>query len=1021
MKKLLSCSFLFLLAAACPVSDATPQKTSAPGTSASIALDPNFNAPFFAEPNTPYRAVLLPDSKYVVFHNINTLTDQATGALIRFNSDGTLDTTFSFSRDYPNVRAVAAAPDGKLIISARHPLPYGVARPFIHETYDILRLNSDGSVDSSFGPAQTTDGALAVAISIAPDGKILVGGFFTHFNGQLRQGLVRLLPDGTVDSSLAPITLTSPVNPTNGPGVCGVLAPPLVDADGKIIIGGDFVGVNGVSRPGVARLNSDGSLDTTFVPSGVTPFTFLSNTQPVPINDLGMQSSGKIIIGGRFVVGSSTRVPLLRLNTDGSRDTTYAVASLSPASLQSIRDLLVQADDKVVAVDVGVWRFNADGSLDTTFHNPELNDYYESYHGLAFTIGRDSDGSYLVGGIFTDLDDPVGPFGDQWGAGRLNPDGTVRTSFTTAHRTGLKFVPSSFERPGDGTTLIAFNSDNYYDDIIPHNFGRLLTNGSRDVGFDPIASFDYKGLGPNFVAHNFALIPDGTVLISGVVEGNETYGRLLPPDWNEDPSHEFGGSLDFDRVFPRADGKITMGSSWYVERINSDGSGDNTFQLDQAIQDDVFVFDENFNLLARYVGGGVLCLSANNTTLSSYLSRDGTAHLVRLNDDGSIDSSFPMRTFPVTLSYTGSYFLNFITSQYYYRPRYVAVDFPLKQAKALAGDKVLLMGSFASYDGTPVHGIVRLNSDGSIDPTFNVGGGAQWTQTQETGTFHPSVDNLEILGNGKILLTGTFEAFNGTPAPGIVLLNPDFSVDASFVPPVARQKYDYQPAYLKAQTDGSLLLSGPYARSGQTSSPSFLRLITSPTATSIVSRKVHGGAGAFDIDLPEAGPAGIECRSDGAANDYQIVVTFSTPVTVNGNPQAQVTLGSADVGSGGVANGGVVSISGNTVTIPLTNVTNAQLINVTLSQVSNGTLSSNLVVPVKILIGDANGNGVVNASDVALTKSRIGQAVDGTNFRSDVNANGTLNASDAALVKSRIGSGVSTPGETARSDSKPGR
>jgi hypothetical protein len=172
------------------------------------------------------------------------------------------------------------------------------------------------------------------------------------------------------------------------------------------------------------------------------------------------------------------------------------------------------------------------------------------------------------------------------------------------------------------------------------------------------------------------------------------------------------------------------------------------------------------------------------------------------------------------------------------------------------------------------------------------------------------------------------------------------------------------------------------------------------TPTNVVSRKTHGGAGNFDINLPLTGNPGIECRTSGGTNDYTMIATFSNPVTVNGNPQAQMTLGTGTVGSGGVGNGGMVTISGNTVTIPLTNVANAQIINVTLFGV-NG--SGNVVIPMGVLVGDVNGNRAVNASDVAFGKGHLGQPLDATNFRADVNANGVINAVDVSLVKIHSG------------------
>jgi FG-GAP-like repeat/Dockerin type I domain/FG-GAP repeat len=185
---------------------------------------------------------------------------------------------------------------------------------------------------------------------------------------------------------------------------------------------------------------------------------------------------------------------------------------------------------------------------------------------------------------------------------------------------------------------------------------------------------------------------------------------------------------------------------------------------------------------------------------------------------------------------------------------------------------------------------------------------------------------------------------------------------------------------------------------------SVLRRVCDLTLTGAVSRKTHaGGTGTFDINLPLTGSPGIECRTTGGTNDYTIVVTFSGAVTVTGTPQAQVTSGTGCVGSAGTCNGGTVAISANTVTIPLTNVANAQTINVTLFDVSNG---SNVVIPMGVLTGDVNGNGTVNAADVAFAKAHLGQVVDGTNFRGDVNASGIINATDVSIIKSHLGTGL---------------
>jgi hypothetical protein len=180
-----------------------------------------------------------------------------------------------------------------------------------------------------------------------------------------------------------------------------------------------------------------------------------------------------------------------------------------------------------------------------------------------------------------------------------------------------------------------------------------------------------------------------------------------------------------------------------------------------------------------------------------------------------------------------------------------------------------------------------------------------------------------------------------------------------------------------------------------------------PQVTGAVSRKMHGAAGAFDVPLPLTGTAGVECRTSGGTNDYTMVVTFAVNVTVTGSPQAEVTAGTGCVGSSGVCDGNV-SVSGNVVTIPLTNIANVQTINVRINGVNSaaGAPAANVDIPMSILIGDTNGNRAVTAADIAQTNQRTGQAVDSSNFRSDINANGSIKGSDAAIIKQNVGTAL---------------
>jgi hypothetical protein len=184
-------------------------------------------------------------------------------------------------------------------------------------------------------------------------------------------------------------------------------------------------------------------------------------------------------------------------------------------------------------------------------------------------------------------------------------------------------------------------------------------------------------------------------------------------------------------------------------------------------------------------------------------------------------------------------------------------------------------------------------------------------------------------------------------------------------------------------TDSNMVLHG------------FQAAMVPPSPQSAFSRKTQGGAGTFDISLPLFGNVGIECRSGGGTNDYQMIINFASTVTVGATA---VTSGTGSVSS--------FSVSGSQVTVNLTGVTTAQRITVTLHNVSDGTNTGDVSVSMGVLVGDVNGNAVVNATDVAQTKGQVGQAVMSSNFREDVNASGTITATDVAIVKSKVGTAL---------------
>jgi hypothetical protein len=171
-----------------------------------------------------------------------------------------------------------------------------------------------------------------------------------------------------------------------------------------------------------------------------------------------------------------------------------------------------------------------------------------------------------------------------------------------------------------------------------------------------------------------------------------------------------------------------------------------------------------------------------------------------------------------------------------------------------------------------------------------------------------------------------------------------------------------------------------------------------PTAVSAVSRINHGSCGTFDVPMPLTCPTGVECRSQsGNAGNYTLVVTFDSTITAV--VSASVTCHNPGSGTG---TAGAPTFSGNTVTVPLTGVSDGQALTVHITATSaSGTNSVD--VPFGLLLGDTNANRAVTGSDIAQTKAQSGMVVTAANFREDVNANCAITGSDISFVKSRSG------------------
>jgi len=304
--------------------------------------------------------------------------------LARLNIDGTLDRTFRSGLGFNNtVRAVAVQADGKTIAGG------------LFTSYDLIsrsyfaRLNADGSVDNTFNFANNGGNINnpVNALVLQPDGKIMIGGAFTTVYGAARNGIARMNTNGTVDATFNP-----------GTGANGAINAVAVQADGKVLIGGDFTTVNGVSKPHIARLNANGSVDGTF-----TVGTGANGS----VNAIVVQADGSIVIGGLFTgVNGSSLSRIARLTSSGAVDPSFNPGTgandyVSSLRLQPDGSLLVGGNFTSFNGQVRnhIARLNSDGSLDPTINfGAGANDL------IAAIALQNYDGKIVVGGSFTEFD-----------------------------------------------------------------------------------------------------------------------------------------------------------------------------------------------------------------------------------------------------------------------------------------------------------------------------------------------------------------------------------------------------------------------------------------------------------------------------------------------------------------------------------------------------------------------------------------------------------------------------------------
>jgi uncharacterized delta-60 repeat protein len=246
--------------------------------------------------------VIQSDGKILLSGDFTSYNGTSRNRIIRLNSDGSIDNTFSIGTGFNNsVRTITTQSDGKILVGGSFTSYNGTSRN------RIIRLNPDGSIDNTFNIGTGFNESVQ-PIQIQSDGKILIGGYFTSYNGTSRNYIIRLNPDGSIDNTFNIGTLFN-----------DFVTQIRVQSDGKILFGGNFTSYNGTSRNRIIRLNSDGSIDNTF-----NIGTGFNDT----VHTIQIQTDGKILVSGGFTTyNGTTRNRIIRLNSNGSIDNTFNVGT----------------------------------------------------------------------------------------------------------------------------------------------------------------------------------------------------------------------------------------------------------------------------------------------------------------------------------------------------------------------------------------------------------------------------------------------------------------------------------------------------------------------------------------------------------------------------------------------------------------------------------------------------------------------------------------------------------------------
>jgi uncharacterized delta-60 repeat protein len=793
-------------------------------------------------------------------------------ALTRYNADGSLDTTFDSDGKRTDTIGAGADVITSVVLQANGKIvAAGYSSNGANNDFALVRYNADGSLDTTFdadGKRTDTIGAgndVVNSIALQADGKIVAAGYSS--NGSNNDfALVRYNTDGSLDTTF---DADGKRTDTIGAGT-DVITSMVVQADGKIVAAG--YNYNDTDNDfSLARYNTDGSLDTTFNDTGRRIDTVGAGNDQ--INSIVLQADGRIVVAGHSYNGTDNDFALARYNTNGSLDTTYDSDGRLTLSLGTGADVAysvaIQSDGAIVAAgessgDFAVVRIVGGGSIANT-GIPDVVATENAPLDFAFNAHTftDPDGgalTYSVGVLPSWLN--FDPFTRTFNGtpGSVNVGSTATITVTATDSEALSISDSFVVTVQNNEAPVAFLGPDFDGD------GQVTT--PIGTGFDQITSMALQADG-KIVAAGFS--HNGESYDFALVRYNTDGSLDTAFDGDGKATTNFGSLDKISGVAIQADGKIVAGGvsgngnndKFALARYNTDGSLDTTFGSGGTLTTQIGMFDDGITSLALLADGKIVVAgtSAHEVPDSKGQLTDvvNAFALARYDMAGNLDTTFDGdgklwvdfhdpgndNITGIAVQADGKIVVagySIASLDHFAMARYNTdgssdVTFgsngKVYTALQLFGNGLERMTSMAlQADGKIVvaghssgnFAIARFTTNGSLDTTFDGDGKV----TTDLGGIE-KVNGVALQADGKIVVAGYSEnaanadfAFARYNADGS--LDTTFDGDGKLIVPVGTGN-DVATS-VKIQSDGTIAAGGYSAGAGGTNDFAVIRLLS---------------------------------------------------------------------------------------------------------------------------------------------------------------------------------------------------